>query len=415
MCVEVIDMAGREEIGRAVEWWLQQVGGIGPKTMGKLDARLEGHFEALVGESDARIDAILADASVRRAARARVGGEEVRAGVARWRAEHDRLPADTRILHWSEDDYPGRLRALEDPPRFLYVRGRCRLLHAGQTVSVVGSRSATVDGVRQTREMAGAIGADGRVVVSGGAIGVDAAAHRGALEAGGDTVVVLPGGVGRPSPAKNSHIFDRALENGCLISEYPLGTDVRKFQFHRRNRLIAALGDWLLVVRAGQHSGTMITARAAAELGRPVLAMAGGMEDARFAGCVDLLAAGARCVRGARDLSWVLASLEPSAAKVEPGMIERDRDEAAGGEREPEDNDEPAGGVDEALRSRLDGDSESLLALIEDGGERRRAHVDELRRRWGGAAAGLESALLQLELLGILEKVPGKNAYKVVK
>lgn len=414
MCAEVV-MARREDIGKAVEWWLQQVSGIGPTTMSKLDTVLEGQFEVLVDESKADIEAILVDASVRSQPRKRVTPEAIASGIQRWRYEHDRLPANTRILHCREEGYPTRLRMLEQPPRFLYVRGCRRALDAKQTVSVVGSRSATVDGVRQTREIAGAIAAGGRVVVSGGAIGVDAAAHRGAVEAGGDTVVVLPGGVGRPSPEKNRHIFDRALRGGCLISEYPLGTPVRKFQFHRRNRLIAALGDWLVVVRAGQESGTMITARAAAELGRPILAMAGGMQDARFAGCVDLLAAGARCVRGARDVSRALARLDSTAAKVDEALIARPTPQVSDKADATRESAEPNARVDEALRARLDSDSTSLLALIEDGGGRRRAHVDELRREWGGAAAGLESALLKLELLGILEKVAGKNAYEVVK
>ncbi|MGM0556305.1 MAG: DNA-processing protein DprA [Myxococcota bacterium] len=408
-------MSEHDEVGRSIEWWIWQLKGVGDATMERLDEAVDGRFERLMDESADSLQALLAELSVKSNVRAKIDPAKLRRAPERMEQERAALPLRTRILHAGDADYPARLSLLGAPPRFLYVRGHIGALHGESTLSIVGSRNARVEAIRQTRGIAEAVGRAGGIIVSGGAIGVDAAAHRGAIKGDAQTVAVLPGAVDRPKPAKNSRIFHAALERGCLVSEYPPGTGVRRYHFHRRNRLIAALGDWLLVVRAGENSGTMITARAAAELERPTMTMAGDMGDSRFAGCVKLMAAGAACVRDCDDVLRLLKrDSKDSRGRVDKELIERQkpsreapRDETRASQKVPEVR------IDPDLRARLGEGARNVLESFEDAGRGVTLHLDSLRRESGTAAAGLDTALLELELVGILEKVPGKNAYRL--
>ena len=176
-------------------------------------------------------------------------------------------------------------------------------LPAGRTaVAVVGARAASRRALEQAAALGAGLGARGAVVVSGGAVGVDAAAHRGALRAGGQTVAVLGTGVDVPYPARHRALFDAiAAGGGALVSPFPPGTEARSWHFPRRNRLIAALAHGVVVVEAQVRSGALSTARAARELGRRVMAVPGS------AGCDALLASGAFAVASPDD---VLAALE---------------------------------------------------------------------------------------------------------
>lgn len=402
--------ADRVAVGRGIEWWLSRLSRVGPKTMESIEARIGGDFASLLDESATSLEAMMAEASVDQRARRQITPDALKGARRAWEAEREGLAAGTELLHHGEERFPARLAALDSPPRFLYVRGQVGVLAAKSTVSIVGSREARVSGIRQTRDIAEALAAAGHVVISGGAIGVDAAAHLGALEAGASTGVVLPGCVERPRPAKNSRIFRRAVEHGCLLSEHPVGTSVRSYHFHRRNRLIAALGDWLIVVRAGRESGTMITAKAAAGMQRPILTMAGAADDGRFAGCVDLLAAGARCVRGASDVLYAIEHPADVVALVDLDRLEVEASESTDAAPAPQ---EATRQVDTERRERLGDTAQAVLELF-DSSEEARLHADELRRAWADEASRLESALLELELKGIVEKVPGKNAYRAV-
>jgi DNA processing protein len=380
--------------------------------MARLDEALDGDFARLADESSASLDAFLSDLSIRSNVRARIEPSRLEHAAQELERARAALPRQTRLMHRTDPEYPQRFHILEYPPRFLYVRGQIGALHGASALAIVGSREARVEAIRQTRSMAEAVGRSGHVVVSGGARGVDSAAHRGAIDAGAQTVVVLPGAVDSPKPAKNSRLFRSALERGCLISEYPPGTGVRRYHFHRRNRLIAALGHWLLVVRAGKQSGTMITARAAAELGRPIMTVLGDVDDWRFAGCGELLAAGAAAVRDSSDVLRLLGASSEPLGQVDGGLIE----DKPRPRRSAKRRDSPADvNIDPDIRAGLGEGASRVVSVFEERGATQELHLDVLRRDSGAGEVALETALLELELSSIIEKVPGKNAYRLVR
>jgi DNA processing protein len=212
--------------------------------------------------------------------------------------------------------FPAALRQLPNPPQSLWITGR--LPRAGERfVAIVGARAATSAGCRAAVALAATAVGAGRAVVSGGALGIDAAAHRGTLGAGGVTFAVLGCGVDVAYPDRHGPLFAEIARTGGLVSEYPLGTPPRQGQFPVRNRLVAALADATIVVEAGQSSGALITARLARQLGRPVYAVPGS------AGCDALLAAGAAlAIDDEQALADRLAGVEPSARQV-PARLER--------------------------------------------------------------------------------------------
>lgn len=177
------------------------------------------------------------------------------------------------------------------PPIALWVRGSLPLAPVGiRSIAIVGARAATEYGEWVARDLAGKLAARGFVVVSGGAHGIDAAAHRGALAARGATVLVSAGGLDQPYPPGNAPLFDRVAETGLLVAESPPGCAPRRRRFLTRNRLIAALGTGTLVVEAAERSGAMNTARHATDLGRPLMAVPGPITSGASAGCHRLIA-----------------------------------------------------------------------------------------------------------------------------
>jgi DNA processing protein len=203
--------------------------------------------------------------------------------------------------------YPELLRALEDAPDVVYVRGDERLL--GETaVAVVGARKATGMGLEMGERLGAGLAAAGVVVVSGCAIGIDAAAHRGALEMGGPTVAVLAGGHDVAVPPSNRALATRILRGrGCITGEFPDGVPVARWSFPRRNRIIAGLARVVVVVEAARHSGALITARQALAAGREVMVVPGHPLQPEHAGSNELLADGAHPVLRVED---VLEELE---------------------------------------------------------------------------------------------------------
>lgn len=198
------------------------------------------------------------------------------------------------------------------PPLALWVRGVLDLATVGiRSVAIVGARAATEYGTWVARDLAARLADVRFVVVSGGAHGIDAAAHRGALSAGGETVLVSAGGLDRPYPPGNAALFERIAEAGLLVSESPPGADPRRHRFLTRNRLIAALGSGTLVVEAAERSGAMNTARHCTDLGRPLMAVPGPITSSASAGCHRLIAAErdpARLVTGTDDVLTAVGS-----------------------------------------------------------------------------------------------------------
>jgi DNA processing protein len=274
-----------------------------------------------------------------------------------------------RVLDWAHPAYPPRFRHLADPPPVLFLRGRAELL-AGPAVTIVGARRATARAREVSERLGRALAARGIVVVSGLALGVDAAAHTGALSGGGDTVAVMGRGADRAYPRTHARLFRDIVGRGLVISEFLPGTPALPHHFPRRNRLLAALGEAVVVVEAARKSGSLITVEHALDLGLDVYAVPGPIDEPVAAGSNALLADGAR-------------------ALVSIDRFVRERFGDADAEAVPV---APPEGVAGRLWTRL--------------GERP-THVEELA---SGAGVGIPEALValsSLELEGRVRQAPG--------
>ena len=287
--------------------------------------------------------------------------------------------AGARAVAICEAEYPTLLRESPDPPPVLFVRGRA--LADAPVVAIVGSRRATRTGLEAARIVASGLARAGVVVVSGFAHGIDAAAHAAALEAGGETWGVLGCGVDVPYPAAHDRLRARILEGGALLSELPPGTPPEAWHFPVRNRIIAGCARVVVVVEAAPRSGSLITARCAAEAGRDVAAVPGSILSEPSAGTNALLKDGAILVRDAADVLRELP--DEDLLRLRPG-------ERPGAPAAPAIPDDP-----DAARV--------LLAL--DVAEPRDA--DALAASTGLSAARLSAALVLLELEGLAEALPG--------
>lgn len=209
--------------------------------------------------------------------------------------------AGNRIITLADAAYPKALLDQPDPPVLLYAKGRIELLN-GPALAIVGSRNATRQGEANAEAFAEAIATAGITVVSGLALGIDAAAHRGALKSAASTIAVIGTGPDRIYPARNQDLARAVAEGGLIISEFPVGTPPLANNFPRRNRIIAGLGLGCLVVEAAQRSGSLITARLAAEAGRDVFAIPGSIHAPLSRGCHALIRQGAKLVESAQDI-----------------------------------------------------------------------------------------------------------------
>lgn len=277
-----------------------------------------------------------------------------------------------RLLVWGEAAFPPRLAALDPPPPLLWTLGRADLL-ARDALAVVGARIASAIGQRFARGLAAELGQAGFVVVSGMARGIDAAAHEGALPTG--TTAVLGGGIDDVYPPENQALYARLAEAGCVVSESPVGARAQARDFPRRNRIISGLSRG--VVEAEARSGSLITARLAAEQGREVFAVPGSPLDPRARGCNDLIRQGAILCEGIED---VLRAFEGPRTLAEPG---------GGWSPAPEP-------PDAAL-------IETLAALLAPAPP----PCDELVRAAGAPAGAVMAALVELSLAGRAELLPG--------
>ncbi|MEO8347130.1 MAG: DNA-processing protein DprA [Betaproteobacteria bacterium] len=205
------------------------------------------------------------------------------------------------IIAWDDPDYPRALLDLGYAPPALFFVGRRELLNR-PALAIVGSRNASAQGAANARAFAHALAQSGLTVVSGLAVGVDAAAHDGALAGEGSTLAVVGTGLDRVYPAANRDLAHRIAEHGGLLSEFPPGTPPREKNFPRRNRLISGLSRGVLVVEAALSSGSLITARYAGEQGREVFAIPGSIHSPLSKGCHKLIREGAKLVETARDI-----------------------------------------------------------------------------------------------------------------
>lgn len=292
------------------------------------------------------------------------------AKAATWLAQpgHD-------LLALGDPDYPPLLLATADPPLLLWLQGRRELVNA-PSLAIVGSRNPTAQGGDNARTFAKALARSGHAIVSGLALGVDAAAHEGALDGGGATIAVVGTGLDQVYPRHNAGLAARILAaGGLIVSEYSLGTPVMQANFPRRNRIIAGLSRGCLVVEAAVQSGSLITARLAVEAGREVFAIPGSIHSPQARGCHALIRQGAKLVESAED---VLEELPPLGQA--PVAAAATATEAPPHARQ-------------ALLDAMGFDPVSLDALM---------------ARCGWPAADLSAALLELELDGELARLAGQ-------
>ncbi len=278
----------------------------------------EGVFDATVASLSSHVSAVLAQEI-----RGGNGGAERAAAAIDWAAE-----PGNHLLTWDDPDYPKALLDIGDAPCLLYYKGRRDLLNA-PALAVVGSRNASPSGTRTAEEFAEALAAAGLTIVSGMALGIDSAAHRGAMRAGplgGSTVAVVGTGIDRIYPPRNRTLAHQIAEQGGLLSEFALGTPPVMHNFPRRNRLISGLARGVLVVEAALGSGSLITARCAGEQGREVFAIPGSIHSPTSKGCHKLIREGAKLVETASDildeLQWksgrAVAGVAPQQRSIEP-------------------------------------------------------------------------------------------------
>jgi len=256
------------------------------------------------------------------AALAALGSQEVRDAVAR-ALDWATAPGHA-VITLADEIYPRALLETADPPALLYAIGRTELLRA-PALAIVGSRNATAQGERNAESFARALSEAGLTIVSGLALGIDAAAHRGGLAGPGSTIGVLGTGIDVRYPRRNAELAAQIASRGLLLSELALGTAPLAHNFPRRNRLISGLAQGCLVVEAAVASGSLITARAAADQGREVFAVPGSIHSPLSRGCHALIKSGAKLVESADDVLAELGGFKPSgfasttAPHAEPG------------------------------------------------------------------------------------------------
>lgn len=285
----------------------------------------------------------------------------------RWATEPNHF-----IVTLADEMYPRLLLEIPDPPSLLYARGRIELLQRN-SLAIVGSRNATPQGELNASSFARALSQAGMTIVSGMAQGIDAAAHRGGLQGPGSTVAVLGTGIDVVYPKRNAELAARIAADGLLLSEFPLGSEPVASNFPRRNRLISGLAQGCLVIEAALASGSLITARSAAEQGREVFAIPGSIHSPLSKGCHALIKSGAKLAESAEDVLAELSGFRASGYASTTGG------------------------------ATTTGPGAALLACM--GHEP--VDVDSLCARTGLTADQVTSELLRLELEGCIAALPG--------
>ena len=364
--------------GHELAAWLklEQTAGVGPDTARKLLSAF-GLPENIFSASFASLREAVSD----RIAQALLAPLSDKAQTLLARTQDWAAQPGNRVLTLADTDYPRLLLDIPDPPILLYVKGRAELLHAA-SIAVVGSRNATAQGVANARNFAQALSAAGLHTVSGLALGIDSAAHEGSLQqdGGGSTIAVIGTGIDIVYPARNRELAHRIADRGCLVSEYPLGMPAIATNFPRRNRIISGLARGTLVVEAAEKSGSLITARMAAEQGRDVFAIPGSIHSPLAKGCHQLIKQGAKLVESAED---ILEELSNFVSRTQPHSSNAKLTQS---------KHQPPNVPDHPLLAKMSFDAIDISTLAANTG------ID---------AATLSGELLSLELEGAVEMLPG--------
>ncbi|NUU01662.1 DNA-processing protein DprA [Herbaspirillum robiniae] len=294
------------------------------------------------------------------------------------------------IVTLADPQYPSSLLNIADPPLLLYVRGNAALLRA-EALAVVGSRNATAQGQAHAERFSEEASRAGLAIVSGLALGIDAAAHEGGLRGPGSTVAVIGTGIDIDYPLRNRALAQRIAQQGCIVSEYPLGMPPLAANFPRRNRLISGLARAVLVVEAAAQSGSLITARMAAEQGRDVFAIPGSIHSPLAKGCHQLIRQGAKLVETVQDIleEMPVARRIPAVAAMATDEVQTCRS-----------------GIEKGVENGVEnGDAEAAVVMHAMGFDP--VDSDTLALRCKLDAARLSGLLLMLELEGRIEVLPG--------
>lgn len=352
---------------------LELTSGLGPAAKRQLLAAF-GLPGAVLSASDAAIANVVGEAGVRAL---RSGATDPGTGDAIAAARVWANATGNRILTLADAEYPRPLLDTVDPPLLLYVKGRAELL-SRPIVAIVGSRNATAQGARDATAFAAALADAGLTIVSGLALGIDAAAHAGAIDSPSGTVAIIGTGADRLYPARNAALARRIAERGAVVSEFPLGMPPLAANFPRRNRIIAALALGTLVVEAAPQSGSLITARLALDVGRDVFAIPGSIHSPQSRGCHQLIRQGAKLVETAQDileeLRWDVTAEKHSGGGTAPLSI--------------------------SDQSPME---EQVLTALGHGP----CEIDTLTQSTGLTAGELLAILLPMELAGRVAQMPG--------
>jgi DNA processing protein len=364
--------------------------GVGNTSARKLLAAF-GLPQAVFAQSSSALHQLVSPAQVKALQTIPEGLDALTLATLDWLAGTQRDGVDRRMVTLADPLYPRSLLALDDPPLVLYVTGSQAVFTAIATkdiandIAIVGSRNPTPQGENNARQFANSLAASGLHVVSGLALGVDGAAHAGALDAheaspstAGSTVAVVGTGLDRVYPKKHYELAHRIAQHGIIISEFPVGTPPLPPNFPKRNRIISALTQGTLVVEAAVKSGSLITARLAAEQGKDVFAIPGSIHSTLSKGCHLLIKQGAKLVESANDILDELSI--PVVAQL---RLVADDDASDAEVASADDND---------LLQALGFDPVSLDALI---------------ARTGIDTPTLQARLLELELNGDVARLPG--------
>ena len=372
--------------------WLRllETPGVGSETARRLLAAF-GLPEEVLAQSVLALERVVSPA-VAQALRATPSRDlnDLIARTRDWLAEPAR-----HVLSLADSSYPALLLQTADPPPLLYASGGLELLSRPRTLAIVGARNPSAQGARDAHAFAMALANAGVTVVSGFARGIDAQAHEGALQAmittpsGGATIAVLGTGCDRVYPASHRALAHRIAEQGLLLSEFPLGTPPARSHFPRRNRIISGLSRGVLVTEAAVHSGSLITARLAAEQGREVFAIPGSIHNPLSRGCHRLLREGAKLVECVDDVLDELGWNAPADPKS---------DHPRGAREDKPDAIEPAS---PAAQELLDALGYAIMSF------------DELAARTGRSAQWLGEQLLALELQGRVARLPGARFQRI--
>jgi DNA processing protein len=295
-----------------------------------------------------------------------------------------------RLLNWTEPEYPQSLLQIYDPPVLLYVRGDVQVL-AQPCISIVGTLRPTLYGMQMAERLGREMAARGLVVISGMARGIDAIAHQGAMAVNGRAIGVLGTGIDICYPKENKKLYEKVLERGAIISEFPLGTHPSPENFPIRNRIVAGMPLGVVVVEGAQHSGSLITARLAMEFGREVFAVPGNVTQPVSFAPNQLIKQGAKLVTNAEDV------IEELPTPIRAALVQAEQPEAA--QRNL------------LLAASLNSSEKKIYDLLSVDDP---SPIDDIVERSALNSSEVLATLFDLEMKGVVRQLPGKQFSKVL-